>query len=142
MNLRDSFLHLHREIAAMELRTGSRRDDGLSYRDLTFVNLIISMEGCTVIKLADIMGISKPAVTMRVNRLMELGLVAKERSAEDERVNILTPTPEARARYGEIDRRVDSALSKLDGEYTPEDVERMSEMMDRLAELLGESDRT
>lgn len=138
MNLRESFFHLYHGINAMEFQTNSQKSGDLSYRDLMYINLIMFMDDCTVTKLAEVMNISKPAVTMRVNRLIEQGLVIKQKSREDERVNILMLSPATYTRFGENDKRINHALLKICEEYPPEDVKLFANMMDRLAELFSD----
>lgn len=138
MNLRESFFHLYHGINAMEFQTNSQKSGDLSYRDLMYINLIMFMDDCTVTKLAEVMNISKPAVSMRVNRLIEQGLVIKQKSREDERVNILMLSPATYTRFGENDKRINHALLKICEEYPPEDVKLFANMMDRLAELFSD----
>ena len=138
MNLRESFFHLYHGINAMEFQTNSQKSGDLSYRDLMYINLIMFMDDCTVTKLAEIMNISKPAVTMRVNRLIEQGIIIKQKSREDERVNILMLSPATYTRFGENDKRINHALLKICEEYPPEDVKLFANMMDRLAELFSD----
>ena len=140
MNLRESFFHLYHGLNALEFQTNSKRSGDLTYRDLMYINLIMFMDDCTVTKLAEIMNISKPAVTMRVNRLIEQGLIIKQKSRKDERVNILMLSPETYARFGDNDKRINHALAKICEEYSPEDVKIFANMMDRLAELFQDPD--
>lgn len=135
MNLRESFFHLYHGLNALEFQTNSKKSGDLTYRDLMYINLIMFMDDCTVTKLAEIMNISKPAVTMRVNRLIEQGIIIKQKSREDERVNILMLSPATYARFGENDKRINHALAKICEEFPPEDVKVFAKMMDRLAEL-------
>ena len=137
MNLRDSFFHLYHSLNAMEFQTNSKKSGDLTYRDLMYINLIMFMDDCTVTKLAEVMNISKPAVTMRVNRLIEQGIVIKQKSREDERVNILMLSPETYTRFGENDKRINHALRKMYEEYPPEDIKMFAGMLDRLADLFG-----
>lgn len=124
----------------MEFQTNVRHSGNMSYRDIMFINLIMFMDNCTVSKLADMLNISKPAVTVRVNQLIEKGIVIKQKSKLDERVNILMISPQVYTTYGEEDRRINHALTKLCEEYPPEDVERFAEMMNSLSEDLVKKD--
>ena len=138
MNLRDSFFHLYHGLNALEFQTNSKRSGDLTYRDLMYINLIMFMDDCTVTKLAKLMNLSKPAVTMRVNRLIEQGLIIKQKSKNDERVNILMLSPETYTRFGDNDKRINHALVKICEEYPAEDVKTFANMMDRLADLFSD----
>ena len=86
------------------------------------------------------LNISKPAVTVRVNQLIEKGIVIKQKSKLDERVNILMISPKVYTTYGDEDRRINHALAKLCEEYPPEDVDRFAEMLNSLSENLVKKD--
>ena len=77
MDLRRSFFNMYHAISWMEFQTNVRHSGDMSYRDIMYINLIMFMDNCTVSKLADMLNISKPAVTVRVNQLIEKGIVIK-----------------------------------------------------------------
>ncbi len=140
MDLRRSFFNMYHAISWMEFQTNVRHSGDMSYRDIMYINLIMFMDNCTVSKLADMLNISKPAVTVRVNQLIEKGIVIKQKSKLDERVNILMISPKVYTTYGDEDRRINHALAKLCEEYPPEDVDRFAEMLNSLSENLVKKD--
>ena len=140
MDLRRSFFNMYHAISWMEFQTNVRHSGDMSYRDIMYINLIMFMDNCTVSKLADMLNISKPAVTVRVNQLIEKGIVIKQKSKLDERVNILMISPKVYTTYGDEDRRINHALAKLCEEYPPEDVDRFAEMLNSLSENLVNKD--
>ena len=140
MDLRRSFFNMYHAISWMEFQTNVRHSGDMSYRDIMYINLIMFMDNCTVSKLADMLNISKPAVTVRVNQLIDKGIVIKQKSKLDERVNILMISPKVYTTYGDEDRRINHALAKLCEEYPPEDVDRFAEMLNSLSENLVKND--
>ncbi|MDR0597567.1 MAG: MarR family transcriptional regulator, partial [Treponema sp.] len=71
-----------------ELRWMQKEDHsfGLSYHSLLYLNVIAGAPDCTVSRLADMLGITTPGITEKVNGLVRKGLVEKTQSREDRRV--------------------------------------------------------
>jgi DNA-binding MarR family transcriptional regulator len=65
---------------------------GISYHSMLYLNVIASVEDCTVTKLAELMQITKSGATLKVNELVKHGFVTKTQSAEDGRVFFLALT--------------------------------------------------
>ncbi len=140
MNLRHSFFDLYHSISTMEFRMNSKTQGDVSYRDIMYLNMIMFMDECTVSKLADLMGITKPAVTVKINHLIEQGLVLKQKSKTDERVNMLMVAPKVYTMYSDEDRQINRALAKLCEDYPPDEVNKFSEMLESLAKNLIDMD--
>ena len=140
VDLRRSFFDMYHAISWMEFQTNVRHSGDMNYRDVMYINLIMFMDNCTVSKLAEMLNISKPAVTVRVNQLIEKGIVIKQKSKVDERVNILMISPKMYTLYGDEDRRINHSLTKLCEEYSPEDVAKFSEMLASLSKNLVDPD--
>lgn len=139
-DLRRSFFDMYHAISWMEFQTNVNHSGDMSYRDIMYINLIMFMDNCTVSKLAKMLNISKPAVTVRVNQLIEKGIVIKKKSKTDERVNILMISPEVYTMYGDEDRRINHSLAKLCEDYSPEDIAKFSEMLSSLSKNLVDPD--
>lgn len=139
-DLRRSFFDMYHAISWMEFQTNVNHSGDMSYRDIMYINLIMFMDNCTVSKLAKMLNISKPAVTVRVNQLIEKGIVIKKKSKTDERVNILMISPEIYTMYGDEDRRINHSLAKLCEDYSPEDIAKFSEMLSSLSKNLVDPD--
>lgn len=136
MRLRRSFFNLYHSISTMEYRMNSRHSGDLSYRDILYINMIMFMDDCTVSKLAKIMNITKPAVTVRINHLIEEGVIIKQKSKSDKRVNILIVSPMIYSMYGSEDKTINHALNKIREEYTSEEIAKFVEMLDSLSHNL------
>ncbi len=140
MDLRRSFFDMYHAISWMEYQTNVRHSGDMSYRDIMYINLIMFMDNCTVSKLAEMLNISKPAVTVRVNKLIEAGIVIKQKSKVDERVNILMISPKVYTMYADEDKRINHSLIKLCEDYSPEDVNKFTEMLASLSKNLVDPD--
>ncbi len=136
--LRDSYFKMYHAISWMEYQTASHSAD-MTWRDIIYINLIMFMDDCTVSKLADMLNLSKPAVTIKINNLIQQGIVIKTKSTEDARVNILTIAPWVYTLYSKEDRRVNRALEELHKEYTTEDLKTFTEILNKLSSALVDS---
>jgi len=134
--LRRSFFTLYHSINTMEFRTNSDVHGDMTYRDIMYLSIIMFTDDCTVTKLVKLLKISKPAVTVKINSLVERGLVIKQKSPDDSRVNIITVSPATYAIYGQEDRRINLALEMLLKEYSIDDIEKFAEMVNALAHNL------
>lgn len=86
--------------------------------------------------IAETFELDKGAVSRTVHTLVELGLVTKSADPMDGRAQVLTPTPEARARLVEIN---DMRLASLDdrlGVWDSSELEEFVGAFHRLNELL------
>ena len=107
-----------------ELRWMQREDHsfGLSYHSLLYLNVIASVPDCTVSRLADMLGITTPGITEKVNGLVQKGLVEKTRSQEDRRVFRLALRPDVRDMYASWDHFSEKLEARLLEKYSKEDM--------------------
>jgi DNA-binding MarR family transcriptional regulator len=119
-----------------ELRWMQRRDHsfGLSYHSLLYLNIIASMPGCTVSRLADMLGITTPGITEKVNGLVRKGLVEKTQSEEDHRVFRLNLRPDVKDMYDDWDRFSGDMETWLLEKYSKEDMALFCRILRDIAE--------
>ena len=115
------------------MNIGNEGGGGLTYNSLLYLNVIAYTPECTISKLAEIVRITKPAVTIKVNELVKRGCVVKERSAIDKRVYYLHLSPSMEELYGMFDRLGASTEKMLLSCYTVEDLELFSKMLRDIA---------
>ena len=73
MNLRDSPNRLYYNMTIYDVRYVNRSITGnLSYNSIMYLDIIAYQDNCTVSSIAETLGISKPAVTKKVNELIRL----------------------------------------------------------------------
>jgi DNA-binding MarR family transcriptional regulator len=101
MSFIDAWNYFYCRTSLTELRWMHREDypAGLSYHSMLYLNIIAVTPDCTVSALAEMLGISTPGVTEKVNSLVRKGLVEKVRDSGDRRVFRLRLKPEITAIY-------------------------------------------
>lgn len=106
-------------------------DTSISYKDALFLDTISEMEGCTLSRLAEAACVTKPTATVRVNRLVDRGMVRRIRDQEDGRRAYLELTDDVRDVYRfeeEVLQRIVSSLEEIHGpERTREFIDMVSE---------------
>lgn len=110
--------------------------DRLPYNSVLYLDIIHSSPGITPSELARKLGVTKATVTVTVNRLVSKGLVVRDRSEEDGRVRNLRVSDAISKAY-ELDDRDMSEISRTMSEmYTPEELAKFCEMIDRVSDLI------
>lgn len=131
MKFLDSINHFYYQMSLRELRmmkdSGSDRE--ITKNSMLYLDVISQNERCTVSKLADLLGITKSAVTMKVNELVKRGFLTKTQSETDKRVFYLTLHPEIQDIYDRYDNIFTSIGQKMAGKYTPEELSLFCRML-------------
>lgn len=136
MKFLDTVNHFYYQMSLRELRL--TKDTG-SYKELTnnsmlYLDIISQTERCTVSKLADALGITKSAVTMKVAELVKRGCFVKTQSETDKRVFYLTLHPEMQDIYDRFDNIFTAIGRKIERKYTPEEVSLFCRMLQDIAD--------
>lgn len=124
--------------ALCDLRLMNRTfmSQNITYNSLLYLELIYTMEGqCTASKIAELLYISKPAVTLKVNELIKLGLVVKTPDPQDHRQNLLSINKEVIPEYRAYCQKNMSAVQMLQEKYSPEEIQRFCEMLRILSDV-------
>lgn len=136
MRIKSTLQKFYYEMTLAELRrmAKSRMLPKLSYASLLYLDLIEMTPECTASRLAEILGISKPAITVKINELLRRGLIRKRRSDEDRRVYYIEVQPETVEEYQPYDMALKRGLSAVIRKFRPNDVE----MFCRILETFGD----
>ena len=110
----------------------------VTYTSLLYLDIIRSKENCTVSYLAQVLGIARSAVTIKVKELTRLGLVLKEQSAEDKRVFYLRLNAELTEEYRIFDNEMNDIEHKIRQQYSDKDVDLFTKMLGSIVELISE----
>ena len=110
-------------LAELQRMNGSTVLPKLSYNSLLYLDMIDMTPDCTVSKLAGILNVSKPAVTIKVRELMALGMIEKTQSEKDRRVFHLTVRPEVVKEYRDHDIHLRRAASAVEEKFTARDID-------------------
>ncbi|MDR1250271.1 MAG: MarR family winged helix-turn-helix transcriptional regulator [Treponema sp.] len=102
---------------------------GLSYHSMLCLNIIAGLPDCTVSRLAEMLGISTPGITEKVNGLVRKGLVEKTQSEKDRRVFLIKLKPEIKAVYESWDRISAELETRLLEKYSKEEIMLFSKIL-------------
>lgn len=136
MKFLDTINHFYYQMSLRELRTVK---DGGRYKELThnsmlYLDVIAQTKDCTVSKIADALGITKSAVTMKVSELVKRGILLKTQSETDKRVFYLCLHPEVQDVYDRYDNIFAAIGRKMEQKYTPEEISLFCRMLQDIAD--------
>lgn len=138
MKLRKALDTFYYSTALCDLRLMNRQfvDETITYNSLLYLELIFSMNGtCTASQIADLLHVSKPAVTLKINELIRQGLVTKSADPNDRRKNYLFVNEEAIPKYKVYRRQDAAAIKRITEKYTEEDIKKFCEMLDIISSI-------
>lgn len=136
MRLHDALNRFYYDQSLNELRlmNESPLHPNMTYNSLLYLDLISYREKCTASYLAEVLHISKSAVTIKMNELIRQGLVVRTQSGEDKRVYYLSVSPEIAEEFRRYDRKLDRAVEALAQRYTAEEIGLFCDMLDLVRE--------
>lgn len=141
MNLRSSLNRLYYNMTIHDIRFINRSAAGnLSYNSVMYLDVIDYQENCTVSSLAETLRISKPAVTKKVNELIQLGFVVKTQSKADRRIHYLTVSDAVRKNTELYDRPCERALRIVEKEFDKEQLDLLCRILDTINEEVMKED--
>ena len=113
----------------------------ITYNSLLYLEIIYAMNGkCTASKLANLLYVSKPAVTLKVNELIKDGFIQKIRDPKDQRKNYLFVNEAFLSKY-RLYRKEDAiTIEKLIHEYPKEEIAIFCKILDRIATIYLEEE--
>lgn len=138
MELRKSLDTFYYSTALCDLRLMNKQfvDENITYNSLLYIELIYTMNGtCTASKLAELLNVSKPGVTLKLNELLKQGLITKTPDPNDKRKNYLTVNEEAIPQYKVFRRQDSEAIKRIAERYTPEEIRKFCEMLDIISQI-------
>ncbi len=138
MDLKRELDKFYYSAALCDLRLMNQKflDQNITYNSLLYLELIYTMEGrCTASKIAELLYISKPAVTLKVNELIKLGLVTKTPDPRDHRQNLLSVNKDAIPKYRYHSQQDAKAVQEVQDKFSPEEIEKFCEMLRILSDV-------
>lgn len=90
---------------------------------------------CTASKLAELLHVSKPGVTSKLNELMRQGLITKRPDPKDKRKSYLFVNDDAIPQYKVFRRQDSEAIKRITDRFTPEEIGKFCEMLDIISEI-------
>ena len=87
-------------------------------------------------ELASFLGVSPPAATKNIDKLERLGLVVRQRSADDRRATLLSASPQGRALVEQYEALKAARLSSALSRFQQEEVSQAMDLLERFAVAL------
>lgn len=137
-DLKRAFERYYLSVSTLELRQSDAYGEAgrLPYNTVLYLDLIAFNPGCTVTQLAEVLGVTKATVTVTVNRLVDKGMVVRERSPDDGRVRHLRLSEGMRRAYGESEGVMAWLSTELESRYPRRDIERFCRMLDDASDIM------
>jgi DNA-binding MarR family transcriptional regulator len=137
MSFADDMNYFYYRSSIGELRAlhGGDYSPGLSYHSMLYLNIIAGMEACTVSKLAEVLQITRSAVTIKINEMVKRGFVEKQQSGEDGRVWLIRLTPRLRDIYAMFDRLSTKTEDALRARHDDGDMALFGQMLREVADF-------
>ncbi|MEG0664515.1 MAG: MarR family winged helix-turn-helix transcriptional regulator, partial [Clostridia bacterium] len=100
-----------------------------------YLNIISSTKNCTASFIAEKIGISKAAVTMRINELIEKGLVVKKQSDNDKRINYLFLSKEIEKETNEYNSFFELMTKEIENNYSKDEIDIFCNVLNSFCEI-------
>lgn len=126
-------------IAELRLLNKGISDANLTYNDILYLSIIEEHSGeYTASNLADMLFVSRPAVTQKVGELERRGYIYKEQSERDKRVYKLFVDKGgvSKGYYDIVDKTNEDIERKLSAEYSKEQIELFCEMTEKICDII------
>lgn len=137
MNLVREVNYFYYQMALAELQAMQEQDSyrGLSYNSILYINIIAQRQPCTASELAELLGVSKPAVTLKINDLVKQGAVIRSVNSADRRRTDLRLS-ESMQKTIELYDRVFAGIEKqLQTCYSTAQLEQFAEILHTLGDF-------
>jgi DNA-binding MarR family transcriptional regulator len=133
--------HMHNSLARLHLN--DRNPDGcdLSMAQMNLMMAVRNHEELTLSKLAELLKVSPPSVSVMVERLVERKMLIRTRSSTDRRKVIISLSPESEQRIEKMEEQMLASFIELVEELGPETARKWGEVLERVEEVLGRQNR-
>ncbi|MFI3212343.1 MAG: MarR family transcriptional regulator [Eubacteriales bacterium] len=126
-------------IAELRLLHNGIGNKSLTYNDILYLNIIEAHSGeYTASNIADMLYVSRPSVTQKINELEKKGYIYKVQSNTDKRVYKLFTNRDGKSKqyYEVTDKTNDDIVNKLSKEYSDEQIALFCKMTDKICEII------
>ena len=133
--------HMHNSLT--RLHRNDRHPDGcdLSIAQMNLLMTVRSHEELTLSRLAELLKVSPPSVSVMVERLVERKMLTRNRSSTDRRKVIISLSPESEQMIEKLEEQMLAAFIELVEELGPETARKWGEVLERVEEVLGRQNR-
>ena len=116
--MRNHVLAIQSRVQEEELGFGD--GEGLSMAQLPMVLVINKHQGITISALAEELTVSVPSASAMVDRLVDRGIVARERSAQDRRVVLVSLTAKTASFVAQVEKAILSSFITIVDKVGPD----------------------
>ncbi len=127
-------------ISELKLQNSLTDKNGLTYNDILYLDIIMAHSGeYTATKIADLLCVSRPSVTKKINELVKKGFVQKQQSQTDKRVHYLWINESVYYDYC-ADTLGQKIATRLGEKYTEEQMALLCQVLGDIGALMAELD--
>jgi DNA-binding MarR family transcriptional regulator len=113
-------------------------DAPLSLPQLQLLKLMVRDGPHHLTEVAHFLGVSPPAATKNIDKLVGLGLVHRERSTDDRRATLLSASPQGQRLVEEYERKKEQLVRPVAERFRPEELALLTGLLERFAVSLLE----
>ncbi len=124
------------DMAILELQNAYQRKENnhLSYQDILYLEIIDAHPNqYTSSQIADLLKVSRPAVTQKINELVKKGYITRTQSKTDKRVFYLSVNKENLDDFGFTEEE-EIVVRKCEEKFGVETVDKMSEILNYISD--------
>ncbi len=130
------------EIHDFKIQTQSNFYSKLSYSTRKYLTLLSFSEYNTISDIARMLGLTKSAVTLKMNELEKQGLIKREQSEKDRRVFYIRVTQIVKGVWKESDEIFEKITRKTDKKFADKEIDSFFEILKYFTkELEKENDK-
>jgi len=120
---------------------GSCKGEELSMAQVQMVMAVQTEEETSISRIAEKLKVSPPSASNMVDRLVEKGVLLRERSKQDRRKVVVRLSAEATIHAEQMERAVLTAFLDLVEKVGPETAEKWCEVLERVEQVLANSEK-
>jgi len=128
--------HVFTSLARVEGKSRECAHGNLSFAQLNLLLAVRGREEVTLTELAEILAVSPPSVSVMVERLVEKGLLHRERATRDRRKVIIKVSSDADQHIAEMEERMVAAFVELLEEVGQETAGKWYEVLSHVEQVL------
>ncbi|WP_322925022.1 MarR family winged helix-turn-helix transcriptional regulator [Paenibacillus campi] len=117
-------------------------DSGYSFTEARVMVEIGMNEPCIANMLVDSLNIDRSYMSRIIRRLVKLGLLYKQSSADDQRISLLRLTDAGKALYKQLDDRSNEQINRLFCALPPDELNELHAAMQKIEQKLDQLERT
>lgn len=133
--------HMHNSLSQLHLNERNADGCDLSIAQMNLMMTVRSHEELPLSRLAELLKVSPPSVSVMVERLVERKMLIRNRSSKDRRKVIISLSPEAEQRIEKMEEQMLSSFIELVEELGPETARKWGEVLERVEEVLDRQNR-